>query len=178
MNGQLDLSNQSKTALLIIDVQQGLFQKSTPVYQAVDLIRNIQTLVDAAHHAGAPVVYIQHNDQNALVKDSPSWQLHPDLHPLETDLRVDKQHSNSFEETPLDGLLKAGGIKHVVVCGMVTHGCVKNTCLGAIEAGYQVTLVSDAHSSYSNKAAELVVKWHDHLSKEGAALLPTAEVKF
>ena len=62
--------------------------------------------------------------------------------------------------------------------GLVTHGCVKSTCLGAIEAGYQVTLVSDAHSSYSNKAAELIDKWHVHLSKEGVALLSTAEVKF
>lgn len=166
------------TALLVVDVQQGLFQKSTPVYQAADLIRNIQTLVDAAHRAGAQVVYIQHNDQNALAKDSPAWQLHPDLHPLETDLRVDKQHGNSFDETPLDGFLKARGIKHVVVTGLVTHGCVKNTCLGALELGYQVTLVSDAHSSFSNKAAELIVKWHANLSKEGAALLPAAEVQF
>lgn len=171
-------SNLSKTALLIIDVQQGLFQKSTPVYQAADLIRNIQALVDAAHRVGAPVVYIQHNDKNSLVKDTPAWQLHPDLHPLETDLRVDKQHGNSFEETPLDGFLKARGIQHVVACGLVTHGCVKSTCLGALEKGYRVTLASDAHSSYSNTAAELIDKWHATLSKEGAALLPTAEVQF
>ena len=144
------------TALLVVDVQQGLFQKSTPVYRAAELLQNIQTLVDAAHRAGAPVIYIQHNDKNSLVKDTPTWTLHPDLQPQEDDLRVDKQHGNAFEETPLDELLKARRVKHVIVTGLVTHGCVKNTCLGALEAGYQVMLVSDAHSSYSDKAAELI----------------------
>lgn len=178
MNTAPSSAKPSATALLVVDVQQGLFQKSTPVYRAADLIHNIQILVDAAHRAHVPVVYIQHNDKNSLAKDTPAWQLHPEMSPAENDLRVDKQHSNAFEETPLDDLLKARGVNHVVVTGLVTHGCVKNTCLGALERGYQVMLVSDAHSSFSDKAAELVVKWHDHLSKEGVAVKPAQEITF
>jgi nicotinamidase-related amidase len=66
----------------------------------------------------------------------------------------------------------------VVVTGMVTHGCVKATCLGARELGYPVTLVTDAHSSYSQDAAALIEKWHANLSKEGVTLLPTVQVQF
>jgi nicotinamidase-related amidase len=167
-----------KTALLVVDVQHGLFQKSTPVYRSEALLGNILNLVEAAHRAGVPVVYIQHDDSTGLKKGSPAWQLHPRLHPLETDLSVHKQSGNSFKETPLGELLQARQVNHVVVTGMVTHGCVKSTCLGGRELGYKVTLVSDAHSSYSQDAEQLIEKWHAKLVKEGVALQAAAEIAF
>lgn len=168
----------SQAALLVVDVQQGLFQKSTPVYKAKELLQNILRLVDQAHHAGIPVVYIQHEDERALKQGSPAWQLHQRLHPLESDLSIHKQHGDAFLETPLAALLQARQVRHVVVTGMVTHGCVKSTCLGALEQGYRVTLVSDAHSSYSQDAAQLMEKWHARLSKAGALILPTEKINF
>ncbi|MBN1372669.1 MAG: cysteine hydrolase [Anaerolineaceae bacterium] len=167
-----------QTALLVVDVQQDLFQKSTPVYQAADLICNIQTLVDAAHRAGAPVVYIQHNNKSGLLKDSAGWQLHPRLRPQEGDLQVDKQRSNAFEQTPLDELLRSRGVEHVVVTGMVSNICVKNTCLGAIALGYTTTLVSDAHSTDRQDAAKVIALWNAKLNQAGAEVKPAREITF
>jgi nicotinamidase-related amidase len=70
-------------ALLVIDVQQGLFEKSTPIYKADELLENITTLVDRAHLGGAPVIYVQHSAAKHLVKGSAEWQLHPQLNPRE-----------------------------------------------------------------------------------------------
>jgi len=96
------VEDQKKVALLIIDVQQGLFEKSTPIYKADALLKNIGTLVDRAHRAGAPVFYVQHSDKRFLVKGSDRWQLHPRLHPLDTDHIIHKQHGNASEDTKRD----------------------------------------------------------------------------
>jgi nicotinamidase-related amidase len=93
--------HQKDVALLVIDVQQGLFDKSTPIYKADELLSHIGTLVDRAHRAGAPVFYVQHSAQKWLVKGSDEWQLHPRLHPLDTDHIVHRRHGNAFEETTL-----------------------------------------------------------------------------
>lgn len=167
-----------RTALLVVDVQQGLFQKSTPIYQSEQLLQNINALIERARQCDVPVIYIQHCDSRSLVKDSLEWQLHPGLHPLESDAFVCKEHSNAFEETNLTQILDEKKVGRLVVTGLVTHGCVKNTCLGGRELGYPVLLVADAHSSFSQDAAALIEKWHTNLSKAGVTLLPTAQVHF
>jgi hypothetical protein len=74
--------------------------------------------------------------------------------------------------------LKARGVERLVITGMVTHGCVKNTCLGGLAAGYPVILVADGHSSYSQKAGELIAEWNEKLARQGAQVLSAAEVVF
>jgi len=165
-------------ALLVIDVQMGMFAKSTKVYQAEQLIRNISSLVRAAQQAGVPVIYIQHSGERDLIRGSHEWQFHPDLLKLGPDTTVHKKYGNAFQETELDEILKSRGVDTLVVTGMVTHGCVKATSLGGLTAGYRVILVSDAHSSYSQKAGELIAEWNAKLEKQGAVLKSTAEVHF
>ena len=94
-------------ALLVIDVQQGLFRKSTPIFRAEPLLDTITALVERAHAATLLVVYIQHASDKVLPFGSADWQLHPRLHPGEGDLIVHKQHGNAFEDTSLHRELAA-----------------------------------------------------------------------
>jgi nicotinamidase-related amidase len=162
----------------VIDVQQGLFHKSTPIYQAQALLAHIDALVAAAHAAGALVVYVQHASGKVLPWGSDDWQLHPQLQPADVDLIVHKQHGDAFEATTLHEELAARGIQSVVIAGLVTHGCVKATCLGARERGYAVTLAADGHSSYSKDAARLIEEWNAKLLAAGVVVIPAAEVVF
>ena len=66
----------------------------------------------------------------------------------------------------------------MVITGLVTHGCVRATSLGAIKLGYDVILVSDGHSSYSKDAPRLIEKWNNTLEENGAKVLDTASVNF
>jgi nicotinamidase-related amidase len=168
----------AQTALLVIDVQKGLFDKSHPIYNAEQLLDNILLLVEKAHGVGVPVFYIQHRDKRDLAKGSTGWQLHPRLQPINKDFHLYKEKSNSFEGTNLDELLKSKGITNLVITGLVTHGCVKNGCMGAKKHGYRVTLVQDGHSNFSNKAAELIDEWNRKLEKEGVVLKAAAEISF
>ncbi len=165
-------------ALLVIDVQQGLFRKSTPIYHAQELLAHIDALVAAAHAAGTLVVYVQHASDKVLPWGSDDWQLHPRLHPTGADLIVHKQHGDAFEATTLQEELAARGIHSLVITGLVTHGCVKATCLGARERGYAVVLVADGHSSYSKDAARLIEEWHTKLHAAGVTVTPVEAISF
>lgn len=167
------------TALLVIDVQLGLFQKSTPVYHAQATLANINSLIARARLAGAPVVYVQHSNDSFLKKDTPGWQLHPDLlAPGFEDLRIYKSHASSFEKTALEQELEARHIGRLVLTGLVTHGCVKAACLDACQRGYRVTLAADGHSSFSKDAAALINEWNDKLQQVGAQVFPAIEIAF
>ena len=166
------------TALLVIDVQQGLFRKSTPIYRAEPLLNTLTTLIERAHAAGVPVIYIQHASDKVLPLGSADWQLHSRLQPGENDLIVHKQHGNAFDDTPLRAELTGRGIGRVIVTGLVTHGCVKATCLGALALGYAVTLAADGHSSYSKDAAQLIQEWNRKLGEAGASVAPANQIAF
>ncbi len=172
------MTHKPKTALLVIDVQKGLFEKGPPVYKADQLLDKITALVDQAHAAGVPVFYIQHCDGRDLAKNSHGWELHSRLQPTGKDFHLLKEKSNSFEATDLDAKLKSLGITNLVITGLVTHGCVKNGCLGALERGYQVTLVKDGHSSFSAKADQLIDEWNQKLTAEGVLLKLAEEITF
>jgi len=168
--------DQTNVALLVIDVQRGLFERH--IHKAEELLLNINTIVDHAHRGGVPVFFIQHSGTGALLKGSPGWQLHPQLHLLVTDSVVHKQHGSAFEDTVLEEALKSAKVTGVVITGLVTHGCVRATCIGALELGYRVVLVKDGHSSFSKQAAKLIDQWNQELSAMGAELKATLEIEF
>lgn len=172
------MTDGSHFALLVIDVQQGLFGKSTPVYQADALLENITCLIERARQSQVPVFYVQHSDLNALVKGSAEWQLHPRLQPLPSERIIHKLHGNAFEETDLQEALQAGKVNSLVITGLVTHGCVKASCIGALELGYRAILVKDGHSSFSKDAPQMIEKWNKKLGAMGANLKSTSEIAF
>ena len=141
-----------KTALLVIDVQQGLFTRPTPIFHEKEFLGNLSILIARARRAGVPVIFIQHANENTLVRDTPEWQLHPQIMPLPGEPIIHKLQGNAFLDTNLADVLREKQASHLVLCGLVTHGCVKSTCLGAVELGYRVTLVQDGHSSFSQDA--------------------------
>jgi len=169
---------QPTTALLVIDVQKGLFEKPTPIYNARQLLKNINALISKARQDGTPVFFIQHASEKFLEKGSDAWKLHPNIQPDAGDVVIHKLHPNAFEGTNLREELEKRGIGTLVVTGLVTHGCVRATCLGAIDERYKVTLVSDGHSSYSKDAPQLIEKWNNELSRKGAEIVEALNVRF
>jgi nicotinamidase-related amidase len=150
----------SKSALLVIDVQnqvvEGAFNKD-------QIIANINTAVDKARSAGIPVVWVQHSDDWMPI-DSHDWQIVPELSPAEGETRVRKLYRNSFEATDLESVLEKLDVGHLYVCGAQTNNCVRFTSHGALDRGYDVTLLKDAHTttdySFGDQAvpAEVLVR--------------------
>jgi nicotinamidase-related amidase len=166
------------TALVIIDVQAGLFEKSAPIFEADQLMANINALASRAHEAGAPVFHVQHENKSFLEHGSAGWQLHPDLQVQPGDHLIAKQHSSALKETSLGQLLRGMGVRTLVVTGLVTHGCVRHTAEAALAQGYDVVLVADGHSTWNRNAARLIQEWNGKLEAAGARVLPAKEVEF
>jgi nicotinamidase-related amidase len=165
-------------ALLVIDVQAGLFRKTIPIYHAEKLLENITLLIGSAHRAGSPVFFIQHSSDTVLPEGTEDWCLHPQLQPTKVDYMIRKRRPNAFEGTELKKELDSRHVQCVVVTGLVTHGCVRATCIGAHELGYRVILVEDGHSNYHRKAQDVIEEWNGKLSQETVELISTHEIDF
>ncbi len=164
-------------ALLVIDVQQGLFDRPTPIFHADRLLQVINDLAEQARQAHVPVFYIQHTNNSFLAENSPGWQLHPAICPAPGETVIKKSHGSAFEKTSLEALLDAQGVGRLIITGLVTHGCIKAAAQDAHRLGYEVTLVEDGHSNYHAKAAATIEEWNRTLA-EIVEVKPAAQITF
>ncbi len=152
------LSERPHTALLVVDVQNDVVAGA---YNREGVVANIGTLVDKARALGAPVIWIQHSDED-LPQDSDGWQYVSELTREESEPLVHKHYGDSFEATDLEGVLAQRKVGHLIVAGAQTDACIRSTLHGAIVRGYDATLVSDAHttedqSEWGAPAPDLVI---------------------
>src|SRR5512137_486123 len=129
------------TALLIIDVQLGMFAENDQVYNSGALLTTLGDLITRARVAGVPVIYIQHSggENHPLHPSAPGWPIHPAITPADDELIVHKRHPDSFQETNLQHELEKRGIKRLIVAGIQTEYCVDTTCRRAYSLGYDMT---------------------------------------
>ncbi|MDM0074514.1 cysteine hydrolase family protein [Variovorax sp. J2P1-59] len=140
------------TALLVIDVQQGLCEGEHDAFESQEVIGRINRVSGKARASGALVVFIQHESRSGYLEfESDAWQLARGLHVDPTDLRVRKTTPDSFHRTELEHLLKAHAITDLVICGMHTEFCVDTTARRALALGFPVVLVEDAHTTEGNR---------------------------
>ena len=143
-----------KTALLVIDVQHGLFAPNPQPFDATEVVARINALTDWARAIELPVVFIQHEEPgDELGYLSEGWQLQHDLEVKPSDLLVRKTTPDSFLRTELFEHLDKRGIEHVIVCGYATEFCVDTTTRRAAGLGYAVTLAADAHTTHDKAHA-------------------------
>lgn len=175
-------------ALLVIDVQQGLCVGSGAVENAGRTIENINRLYQRARHANALTIFVQHDETDDLVYDSPDWQLADGLehHLSPQDVFLRKQGSDAFHQTALEQILRDRGVTRLVVCGMQTEFCVESTVRRALALGFEVTLAADAHTTAPNDvlSVDQIVAHHNKtLSNLGsygvrATLVASEAVRF
>jgi nicotinamidase-related amidase len=137
------LENRPNTALLVVDVQNGVVAGA---HQRDAVVANIGTLVQKARAEGVPVVWVQHSDEH-LATGSDDWRIVPELTPVEAEPRIEKTYGDSFEATNLETVLSDLGVGRLIVTGAQTDACIRSTVHGAFARGYDATLVSDAHTT-------------------------------
>lgn len=141
------------TAVLVIDVQQGLCEGTDAAYDCPGTITRINAVTQRARDANVPVFLIQHESSAGYLEHgSREWQLATGLQVHAGDRRIRKTTPDAFLRTELQGALQTLGVEDLVVCGMHTEFCVDTTTRKALALGYPVVLVSDAHTSAGNTA--------------------------
>ncbi len=142
------LQNRPNTALLVVDVQNGVVQGA---HERDAVVANVGSLVERARRERVPVVWVQHADEQ-LARGSDDWRIVPELTPDAAEPLVEKHYGDSFEDTTLEAVLAGLGVGRLVVVGAQTDACVRSTLHGALVRGYDATLVGDAHTTEDQTA--------------------------
>jgi nicotinamidase-related amidase len=142
------LQNRPNTALLVIDVQNGVVGGA---HERDAVVANVGSLVEKARRERVPVVWVQHSDKG-LARGSDDWRIVPELTRADAEPLVEKNYGDSFEDTTLESVLSRLGVGRLVVVGAQTDACVRSTLHGAFVRGYDATLVSDAHTTEDQSA--------------------------
>ena len=143
------LENRPRSALLVIDVQNGVVAGA---HARDAVVATIGRLVERARGEDVPVVWVQHHDEDGLSRGSDEWRIVAELAPEESEPLVEKAYADSFEDTTLEDVLAGLGVGRLVVVGAQTDECIRSTIHGAFVRGYDVTLVADAHTTEDQSA--------------------------
>ena len=131
----------NQAALLVVDMQVGVIAQA---WQRDRIVANVALAVQRARAAQVPVIWVQHDDDE-LQRGTPQWEWVPELSPLTTDARCFKRYNSAFEDTDLLPLLDQLGVSHIYLAGAVTNWCIRATAYGALDRGFDLTLIGDAH---------------------------------
>lgn len=180
------LTNRPNSALLVIDVQNGVVSNALGRDQVIE---NINAMLVKARAADIPVVWVQHSDEEMPI-NSDDWQIVSELVPAAGEARIEKLYRSSFVATDLEQKLTDLGVSHLYLTGAETNNCMRHTMHTALESGYDITLVSDAHTTtgytwngHTVDAANVIAEQNDNLSHydlpgQTARALPSTAIEF
>ena len=181
-----DLVHPQHTALLIYDMQVGIVRQ---VADGPAILDKVLALVEAARRAHIRIVFTRHmslpkewmgafqyrmamvwqRKQNpaevtsSFLRDSPGFQLTPELQPLPSEAIFDKLSMSAFEGTPLEFTLRDCGIRSLILAGIALEIGIEPTCRHAADLGIIPILVRDACGAGNSEAADQCISTLAHM---------------
>jgi nicotinamidase-related amidase len=147
------------TALLIMDVQQGIVERFPGDGSYLD---RLATAIAAARGAGVTVIYVtaafrpgypEVSERNKIFSaiagtgrftdGDPGMQIPAVIGPAPGEVTVTKRRVSAFTGSDLEVLLRGRGISHLVLAGIATSGVVLSTLRQAADLDYQLTVLAD-----------------------------------
>jgi nicotinamidase-related amidase len=153
----------NKTALVLIDLQEGILGYGKAPRSGADVLATAGALAQGFRKANAPVILVRvgwspdFGDALKQPVDQPAatlpgglpanwWDFPDELAVEERDIKITKRQWNAFFGTELDLQLRRRGIDTIVLGGISTNIGVESTARAAYELGYALVLVEDAMS--------------------------------
>lgn len=150
-----------RPALLLIDFVEGYFNPGCDLYSGVeDNLASALRIREAARAAGALVILtnvVLHPDgldggrfleksrpMRYFLKGNPMAAWPAALQPHDDELVVSKQYASAFFGTSLAATLTARGVDTVILTGVTTSGCIRASCVDAMQHGFRTMVVEQA----------------------------------
>lgn len=136
-------------ALLLVDIQNDYFpggkMELCQMEQAADKARD---LLGEFRNREYPIFHVRHVSKNKgatfFLPDTMGAKIHQKVEPKPGEVVIEKHFPNSFRDTSLLDLLKAGKTGELLICGAMTHMCIDATTRAAFDLGFQCVVVDDA----------------------------------
>ena len=138
------------TALIIVDIQNDYFpngkmELSNPVKAATNAAKVLEWF---RQNNKDNIFHVQHIASNPglgfFLPNTEGVKLNETVLPLEHERIIIKHAPNSFFKTELESNLREKRVTKLVIVGMMTHMCIDATVRGAVELGFETTLIEDA----------------------------------
>jgi len=164
------------TALLIYDMQAGITRQ---IANADEIIGRVRLILDSARRIGMRTFFTRHMSlpknlmgafqfrtalawqradspdkiQPMFLRDSPAFQIIPELQPLPSEAIFDKITMSAFAGTPLEIALRDCGIRSFIIAGIALEIGIDPTCRHGSDLGLVPILVQDACGFGNSQAA-------------------------
>jgi isochorismate hydrolase len=149
-------------ALLVLDMQAYFLRDSSHAFipSAVGIIPGIQALIHAFATHQRPVIFTRHSNipadagqmalwwKDLLEPDTPDSEIIPELDTT-TGVMLVKHQYDAFYGTELEEMLRADGVREVVITGVMTHICCETTARSAFMRGFKVLFTIDGTATYT-----------------------------
>jgi nicotinamidase-related amidase len=181
-----ELIHPQRTALLVYDMQVGVVPQ---LKNGADILAKVLTLLEATRRAGIRTIFTRHMSLplelmgtfqyrmamawqrkqdpaqvvSPFLRDSPGFQLVPELRPLPSEAIFDKLAMSAFEGTPLQFTLRDCGIRSLILAGIALEVGIEPTCRHAADLGIIPILVRDACGEGNPEAAGQCVSSLAHM---------------
>ena len=155
-------------ALIIIDVQNRLVNKE--LFKKKEFILNINKAIIENRKKNNAIIFIQHNSKT-LKNGSYDWEIYSELIKHKEDIIIQKKHGDAFNNTNLKQYLNKNIIKNIIICGLVSHGCVFYTCKSGIKNGFNVKIIKNGHTNWLKEAEDKINEVNIELENMGIKLI-------
>lgn len=155
-------------ALILIDIQNGLTKKKILHNERV-FLDSVNSAIKAYRDSDFKIIFVQHNN-NQLKNGSSDWEIDSRIDKQENDSVIQKKHGNAFQDTDLKATLAGFEINSITVGGLVSHGCVKATCLGGLSEGFEISLLKNGHTNWNKDAETKILETERELIKNGVII--------
>ena len=172
LNNEKDIIKGEKTALVVIDLQEGIVGRELKPYTGKEVVSNTTKLIDVVKEKGGFVVLVRVSTTDG--KDMPhpktnlsgnnfarpkGWDEYiPELKGIDKAHYITKRQWGAFYGTDLDLQLRRRGIENIILCGISTGIGVDTTAREAYQRGYNQIFVEDAMTAISKEEHDFVTK--------------------
>ncbi|MBN2818863.1 MAG: isochorismatase family protein [Bacteroidales bacterium] len=156
-------------ALILMDIQCGLTRKKS-LYNAKLFLDTVNSAIKAFRLSGSKIIFVQHNN-TLLKKNTNDWEIDPILDKQEYDIVIQKIHGNAFHDSDLKAILSKFGINDITISGLVSHGCVKATCMAALAEGLKTSLLKNGHTTWNKDAKIKIDQTEKELIEKGVQMV-------
>ena len=155
--------DKNDAAVLLVDHQSGLCN-IVGDFSPDEIKNNVLALADAAKYFKLPTIL------TTSFENGPNGPLVPELKELfpEAPYIARPGQINAWDNEDFVKAVKATGKKQLIIAGVVTEVCVAFPALSALEAGYEVFIVTDASGTFNQTTREAA--W-SRLEAAGAQLM-------
>jgi nicotinamidase-related amidase len=178
------IATKDGTALLVIDVQLGMFKSPIipPAHDGESLLQRVSSLISRARSQQVPIFFVQHcgGKGHPLEEGTREFEIHQNIAPKPGEPVIRKHFCDSFHETALQPQLRSREIRSLIIMGIATEFCVDTATRRAFSLGYDVSLVKDAHSTWDAKElkARQIIDHHNPVPGQLFARLVAADSVF